>query len=200
MNHIPLDVSHASLAQALRTAQEDALVRFTAMCLCKVLPLIEARSGRRLDERVTKRLRSLEVERESLVEVLEALREILDRPSSDSVCDELSEACSMAAEMILRAFVFGNGSGIREWADWCSNLILDIHQEFDALLSFVGDEAPIFYPAPEKPGLTEMEALELRDQVAALDLLRQGVGSDQLRAIAEEGNSRVASALSRIAG
>jgi hypothetical protein len=45
-----------------------------------------------------------------------------------------------------------------------------------------------------------MEALELRDHVAALDLLRQGVGSDQLRAIAEEGNSRVASALSRIAG
>jgi hypothetical protein len=61
-------------------------------------------------------------------------------------------------------------------------------------------EAPIFYPAPEKPELTEMEALELRDHVAALDLLRQGVGSDQLRAIAEEGNSRVASALSRIAG
>jgi hypothetical protein len=143
VNHVLPDVSHASLAQALRTAQEDVLVRFTAMCLCKVLPLIEARTGRRLDERVTKRLRSLEVERESLVEVLEALREILDRPSSDSVCDELGEACSMAAEMVLRAFPFGNGSGIREWADWCSTLILDIHQEFDALLSSVGDGAPI---------------------------------------------------------
>lgn len=198
MNHVPLDVSHASLAQALRTAQEDALVRFNAMCLCKVLPLIEARTGRRLDERVTKRLRSLEVERESLVEVLEALREILDRPSSDSVCDELSEACSMAAEMVLRAF--GNSFRIREWADWCSTLVLDIHQEFDALLYPGDDGEPIFYPAPEQPELTPTEALELRDQVAALDLLRQGVGSDQLCTIIEEGNSRVASALSRITG
>ncbi|MFF3585096.1 hypothetical protein [Streptomyces mirabilis] len=198
MNHVPLDVSHASLAQALRTAQEDALVRFTAMCLSKVLPLIEARTGRRLDERVTKRLRSLEVERESLIEVLEALREILDRPPSDGVCDELSEACSMAAEMVLRAF--GNGFRIREWADWCSTLVLDIHQEFDALLYLRHDGAPIFYPAPEQSELTPMEALELRDQVAALDLLRQGVGSDQLRTINEEGNSRVASALIRVAG
>ncbi|MGW4982980.1 hypothetical protein [Streptomyces mirabilis] len=62
------------------------------------------------------------------------------------------------------------------------------------------DGAPIFYPAPEKPELTEMEALELRDQLAALGLLRQGVGSDQPRTINEEGNLRVASALSRIVG
>ncbi|MFD8007676.1 hypothetical protein [Streptomyces mirabilis] len=113
---------------------------------------------------------------------------------------ELGEACSMAAEVVLRAFTFGNGFRIREWTDWCSSLILDIHQEFDALLSSAHDGAPIFYPAPEKPELTETEALELRDQLAALDLLRHGVGSDQLRTINEEGNSWAASALSWIVG
>lgn len=198
MEHVPLDVSHESLAQALRAAQEDSLVRFASICLFKVLPIIENRSGCPVDEQVTERLRSLEVERETLAEVLGPLRDIVERPPSESVCDELSEACSMAAEMVSRAF--GNGFRIREWADWCSTLVLDIHQEFDALLYPGDDGAPTFYPAPEQPEVTPMEELELRDQVAALDLLRQGVGSDQLRTINEEGNSRVASALIRIVG
>ncbi|MEU1449237.1 hypothetical protein [Streptomyces mirabilis] len=198
LDHVPVDVSHASLAQALRTAQQDSLVRFASMCLFKVVPLVEARSGRPLDEQVTERLHALEVEQESLAEVLEPLRDNVQRPLVESFREELGEACSMAEEVILRAFV--NDFRIREWARRCSSLILDIHQEFDALLYPRDDEAPNFYPAPEQPELTPMEALELRDQVTALDLLRQGVGSDQLRTINEEGNSRVASALIRIVG
>lgn len=198
MEHVPLGVSHESLAQALRAAQEDSLVRFASICLFKVVPIVEVRSGCPVDEQVTERLRSLEVEWETLTEVLGPLRGIVERPQSESVSEELSDACSMAAEMIQRAFE--SDFRVREWADWCSTLVLDIHQEFDALLHPGDDGAPIFYPAPEQPELTPLEALELRDQVLALDLLRRGVGSEQLHAINEEGNSRVASALSRIVG
>ncbi|KUJ54700.1 hypothetical protein ADL25_05975 [Streptomyces sp. NRRL F-5122] len=193
-----LDAFHGSLAQALHRAEQDSLIRFASICLFKVVPIIEVRSGCTVDEQVTEWLRSLEAERETLTEVLRSLRDIVERPASESVSDELSDACSMAAEMVRRAFE--NGFRIREWADWCSTLVLDIHQEFDALLHPGDNGAPIFYPAAERPELTPMEALELRDQVAALDLLRRGVGSDQLSAINEEGNARVASALSRIVG
>jgi hypothetical protein len=196
LDHVPLDVSHASLTQALRAAQESALVRFTSMCLYKVLPIIAVRTGCPVDERVTEKLRSLEVEGESLAELLEPLRSVVERPQSDSVPDELDEACSMAAEMVLRAFV--NNAEIREWADWCSSLVLDIHQEFDALLSSEGDESPIFYPAPEQPAMTDMEACELRDQVVALGLLRRGSAPEQLRSINESGYLRLASACSRM--
>ncbi|MEU9277183.1 hypothetical protein AB0D87_24270 [Streptomyces sp. NPDC048342] len=165
------------------------------MCLYKVVPLLEVRSGCPVEERVVQRMRSLEVDREFLPEILAALRDILERPLDDSVSDELREPCSMAAEMVLRAFE--DGFQIKEWADWCSTIALDIHQEFDALL-YPGDGgAPIFHPAPEQPEPTPMEELELRDQVTALDLLRRGGGDDRLRSLNESGNSRVAVALSR---
>ncbi|MDT0469743.1 hypothetical protein [Streptomyces gibsoniae] len=196
MDHVPVEVSHASLDQALRTAQQDALARFASMCLFTGVPLIEVRSGRGLDEQASQRLRALEVEQASLAEVLELLRGNVERPPVESFREELSDACSMVEEMILRAYV--NDFRIREWADWCSSLILDIHQEFDALLCPREDGAPIFYPAPEQPELTPMQALELRDQVAALDLLRRGGGDDQLRSLNESGNARVASLVSRV--
>lgn len=196
LDHVPLDVTHESLVQALRTAEEDALVTFASMCLFKVVPLIEARSGRPLEDRVSQRMRLLEVDRVFLTEMLVALRDILEPPLEESVCGELEEACAMAAEMVWRAFQ--DYFQIKEWADWCSTLVLDIHQEFDALLYPRDEDAPIFYPAPEQPELTPMEALEMRDQVTALNLLRRGGGDDQLRALNESGKSRVASALSRI--
>ncbi|WP_369387246.1 hypothetical protein AB5J72_06195 [Streptomyces sp. CG1] len=189
-------MSHASLAQALRTAQQDSLIRFASMCLFKIVPLIEARSGHRLDERVTEPLRALEVEQESLAEVLEPLRENVERPLVESFHEELGEVFSMAEEMVLRAFV--NDFRVGEWARWCSSLILDIHQEVDALLYPREDQATIFYPAPEQPELTPMEALELRDQVTTLELLRRGAGDDQLRALNESGYSRVTAVLSRV--
>lgn len=64
------------------------------------------------------------------------------------------------------------------WADWCSSLVLDIHQEFDALLSSADNVSPIFYPAPEQLALTEMEA--------------------QLRSLNESGYLCVASVWSRV--
>jgi hypothetical protein len=160
LDHVPVDVSHASLAQALRTAQQDSLTRFASMCLFTGVPLIEVRSGRWLDEQATKRLRALEVERASLAEVLEPLRDIVERSPVASFREELSDACSMVEEMILRAFV--KEFRIREWADRCSSLILDIHQEFDALLCPREDGSPIFYPTPEQPDLDSSVVMAAR--------------------------------------
>ncbi|MER5598465.1 hypothetical protein [Streptomyces sp. NPDC002265] len=196
-----VDVSHDSLTGLLGEAGEDAALVSGGMCVYRVLPILcrEAPSG------LYASLTGLEKWQVDLLpqrlrEVLEELREGIDEERFDGVPEEIGELYSMASEMVLR--FFEGGSEVSEWADWCSTISLDIHQQLDALLDEGGELASaVFVPAGTLPDLTPLEGLELGDQITTL--VRLGSSDPAVRQsvleIAEAGNLRTRTVLTQVA-
>ncbi|MEV0735320.1 hypothetical protein AB0I51_05005 [Streptomyces sp. NPDC050549] len=195
-----VEMSHESLTRLLADAATDAVLVSGAMCIYRVLPILFWRAPSGLYEDVTRSgMWFPETLPNRMREVLEALREVIDPERSEDAPEEIGELYSMASEMVLR--FFADGMELNDWSDWCSTLGLDIHQQFDSLLS-EGNEttAAVFIPAGTIPDLSPLEGLEISDQISTL--VRLGSSDPEVRhsvlEIAEQGNLRTRTALGQV--
>jgi hypothetical protein len=196
-----VEVSHESLTGLLAEAGADAALVSGAMCVYRVLPILcwKAPSGLYASLTGPEKWQP-DTLPHRVPEILEELREGIDEERFEEAPEEIGEMYAMASEMVLR--FFEDGSEVGEWADWCSTISLDIHQQLDALLD-ESDEAAsaVFVPAGTLPDLTPLEELELRDQVSTL--VRLGSSDRAVRQsvleIAELGNGRTQTALTQVA-
>ncbi|MFF0382974.1 hypothetical protein [Streptomyces sp. NPDC004286] len=181
-------------------ADPDVAVAAGALCLYRIAPLLP-QSGTglpqwKIAEADWADLRTLP---QQIDRIVRSLREGLSSASAEADDEALGELHEMASEMILRYTDVGPLDQV-EWADWCSTLALDIHQQLDELLDDSDQEAgPRFFPAGTEPELTFLQALELEDQIRILKGLSEG--SRSLQAVirrAEDGRTRVREALSRL--
>ncbi|WP_427920755.1 hypothetical protein [Streptomyces sp. cg40] len=195
-----VEVSYESLANLLADAATDAAIVSGAMCIYRVLPVLCWRAPSGLYESLTRPETWFpETLPNRIREVLGALREGIDPERSEDAPEEITEMYSMASEMVLRFFV--EGAELPDWSDWCSTLGLDIHQQFDSLLS-EGSEtaAAVFIPAGTIPDLSPLEGLEIGDQISTL--VRLGSSDPAVRQsvleIAEQGNARTRTVLEQV--
>ncbi|MFI1979501.1 hypothetical protein [Streptomyces wedmorensis] len=192
-----VEVSHETLTRLLAGATTEAALVSGAMCVYRVLPILywEA-SPEQYESLARPELWAPETLPDRVAAVLDGLRDGIDSERFAELPEEIEEVYAMASEMILRYFVDGAETG--EWADWCSTLILDIHQQLDEILS-EGDasEGSVFLAAGQNPDLTPLEEAELGDQISTL--VRLGETDPESRrsvlGIAVQGHARTRAAL-----
>lgn len=195
-----VDVSHEALVRELSDASFESHKIAAAMCVYRILPLLELRSAVGTAVELPAEKWPAVVMEGEIFPILEALRTRLNAEVNDESVEgdeEIEEIFAMASEMVLRALV--EDLEVPRWSDWCSSLCLDIHQAFDALVEDA-DLEPQFYPAGQYPDLTELQACELEDQVRILRLLRHRSATNDAKVmeIAEAGKARIAASMERV--
>lgn len=90
---------------------------------------------------------------------------------------ERAQFLEYVAEMVLRLDSGAGDAELREWAGWCSALLLDICQHVDTIDGIDPDGDPYDVPGPVTDG-------ELRTQAQVLAVLHRG-GADALRRVSE---------------
>lgn len=83
----------------------------------------------------------------------------------DDEDEDRAQLLAYVAEMVMRAEADADDEVIREWADWCSSLLLDTCQHLDTLDGADPDDDRAHVPGP-------MTAGELQTQADVLSLLR----------------------------
>ncbi|MYY04233.1 MULTISPECIES: hypothetical protein [unclassified Streptomyces] len=195
-----VDFSHEALVRELGEASPESHRIAAAMCVYRVLPVLERRIGSGATSAVPAGTWSPAMVAGEIFPILEVLRAGLDVGTDEELAEEdeeIEEIFAMTSEMVLRAFA--EDFEISRWSDWCSSLCLDVHQAFDALVE-EADQEPRFYPAGQYPDLTELQACELEDQVRILRLLRHRSQANDMDVvgIVEAGKARVAASLEQI--
>ncbi|MEU7374758.1 hypothetical protein [Streptomyces albidoflavus] len=196
-----VDISHETLTALFEEAEPEVAITAGALCLYRITPLLPW-GGRELPQWgiVEGEWSDLRVLPQRIDKIIRLLRQGLRMEPTETVDEPLGELYEMASEVVLRYTDVDSLNRI-EWADWCSTLTLDIHQQLDELLESSDREIGAkFFPAGTDPELTPLQALELEDQICILRDLSasesQGIGNSIQRVI--NGRSRVVEALSRL--
>ncbi|MEH0543966.1 hypothetical protein QA802_12985 [Streptomyces sp. B21-105] len=197
-----VDISHETLAALFEEAEPEVAIAAGALCLYRITPLLPW-DGREHPqwELIEAEWSDLRVLPQQIDEVIRRLRQALRVEPTETADESLEELHEMASEAVLR-YTDVDSLDCVEWADWCSTLALDIHQQLDELLDMSGREVGAqFFPAGTEPELTHLQALELEDQIYILRDLSMN-GSQRIRKVIQraiDGQLRVVEAFSRLA-
>ncbi len=196
-----VDISHETLAALFEEVGPEVAIAAGALCLYRITPLLPWNGGELPQwEFIEAEWSDLRVLPQQIDGIIRRLRQGLREEPTETAGESLEELHEMASEAVLR-YTDVDSLDCVEWADWCSTLALDIHQQLDELLDVPDrEEGAKFFPAGTEPELTHLQALELEDQIHILrDLSTNGprrISEAIQRAV--DGKSRVAEALFRL--